>query len=144
MSQDHVQHKDKIIDYMSQHIVQTKKKMSSHMSQHPAQQRKNEHIGHLHKQQKKHIPRPHIKKLFSQNRRAFKRCDHCGRSGHVMKECFKNHGYPQRSRSSRKDEKKILAQQVKCQETQVKKVWRPKTNSNLKAHTCIRLSSYED
>jgi hypothetical protein len=61
-----------------------------------------------------------------------------------MKECFKIHGYPQRSRSPRKDEKKILAQQVKCQETQVKKVWRPKEDSKLKAHTCIRLSSYED
>jgi hypothetical protein len=61
-----------------------------------------------------------------------------------MKECFKIHGYPQRSRSPRKNEKKILVQQEKCQETQVKKVWRPKEDSKLKAHTCIRLSSYED
>ncbi|WJX61979.1 hypothetical protein P8452_47025 [Trifolium repens] len=118
--------------------------MSSHMAQHPAQHKRNENIRQLHKQQKKHTPRPHLKKLYSQNRRAFNRCDHCGRSGHVMKECFKIHGYPQRPRPPRKNEKKILVQQEKYQETQVKKVWRPKEDSKLKAHTCIRLSSYED
>ncbi|KAK2436309.1 hypothetical protein QL285_021309 [Trifolium repens] len=144
MSQHSVKHKERIIDYRSQQSVQTKRKMSSHMSQHPVQQKRNENIGQLHKQQKKHIPIPHLKKLYSQNRRTFNRCDHCGRSGHVMKKCFKIHGYPQRSRSPRKDEKKVLAQQVKCQETQVKKVWRQKEDSKLKAHTCIRLSSYED
>jgi hypothetical protein len=58
-----------------------------------------------------------------------------------MKECFKIHGYPQRPRSPRKNEKKILVQQEKYQETQVKKVWRPKEDSKLKAHTYIRLSS---
>ncbi|KAK2456842.1 gag-protease polyprotein [Trifolium repens] len=135
MSQHSVKHKDRIIDYRSQQSVQTKRKMSSHMSQHPVQHKRNGNIGQLHKQQKKHIPRPHLKKLYSQNRRAFNKCDHCGRFGHVMKECFKIHGYPQRSRSPRKDEKRILAQQVKCQETQVKKVWRPKEDSKLKAHT---------
>jgi hypothetical protein len=144
MSQHSVKHKERIIDYRSQKSVQTKRKMSSHMSQHPAQHKRNENIGQLHKQQKKHTPRPHLKKLYSQNRRAFNRCDHCGRSGHVMKECFKIHGYPQRPRSPRKNEKKILVQQEKYQETQVKKVWRPKEDSKLKAHTCIRLSSYED
>ena len=138
------QHPDRIIDYKFQQSVQAKRKMSSHMSQHPVQHKRNGNIGQLHKQQKKHIPRPHLKKLYSQNRRAFNRCDHCGRSGHVMKECFKIHGYPQRSRSPRKNEKKILVQQEKYQETQVKKVWRPKEDSKLKAHTCIRLSSYED
>jgi ribosomal protein S14 len=144
MSQHSVKHKERIIEYTSQKSVQRKRKMSSHMSQHPAQHKRNENIGQLHKQQKKHTPRPHLKKRYSQNRRAFNRCDHCGRSGHVMKECFKIHGYPQRPRSPRKNEKKILVQQEKCQETQVKKVWRPKEDSKLKAHTCIRLSSYED
>ncbi|KAK2368373.1 gag-protease polyprotein [Trifolium repens] len=144
MSQHSVKHKERIIDYRSQKSVQTKRKMSSHMSQHPAQHKRNENIGQLHKQHKKHTPRPHLKKLYSQNRRAFNRCDHCGRSGHVIKECFKIQGYPQRPRSPRKNEKKILVQQVKYQETQVRKVWRPKEDSKLKAHTCIRLSSYED
>ncbi|KAK2363199.1 gag-protease polyprotein [Trifolium repens] len=144
MSQHSVKHKERIIDYRSQKSVQTKRKMSSHMSQHPAQHKRNENIGQLHKQQKKHTPRPHLKELYSQNRRAINRCDHCGRSGHVMKECFKIHGYPQRPRSPRKNEKKIHVQQEKYQETQVKKVWRPKEDSKLKAHTCIRLSSYED
>ncbi|WJX84056.1 hypothetical protein P8452_66666 [Trifolium repens] len=148
MSSQKSQHSDKkkgrIIDYRSQQSVQTKRKMSSHMSQHLVQYKRNENIGQFHKQKKKHIPRPHLKKLYSQNRRAFNRCDHCGRSRHVMKECFKIHGYPQRPRSPRKNEKKILVQQVKFQETQVKKVWRPKEDSKLKAHTCIRLSSYED
>ncbi|KAK2362046.1 gag-protease polyprotein [Trifolium repens] len=144
MSQHSVKHNERSIDYRSQKSVQTKGKMSSHMSQHPAQHKRNENIGQLHKQQKKHTPRPHLKKLYSQNRRAFNRCDHCGRSGHVMKECFKIHGYPQRPRSPRKNEKKILVQQEKYQETQVQKVWRPKEDSKLKAHTCIRLSSYED
>ncbi|KAK2356066.1 gag-protease polyprotein [Trifolium repens] len=144
MSQHSAKHKERIIDNRSQKSVRTKRKMSSHMSQPPVQHKRNENMGQLHKQQRKHIPRPHLKKLYSQNRRAFNRCDHCGRSGHVMKECFKIHGYPQRSRSPRENEKKILVQQVKCQETQVKKVWRPKEDSKLKAHTCIRLSSYED
>ncbi|KAK2382478.1 gag-protease polyprotein [Trifolium repens] len=144
MSQHFVKHKERIIDNRSQKSVQTKRKMSSHMSQHPVQHKRNENMGQVHKQQKKHIPRPHLKKLYSQNRRAFNRCDHCGRSGHVMKECFKIHGYPQRPRSPRKNEKKILVQQEKYQETQVKKVWRPKEDLKLKAHTCIRLSSYED
>ncbi|KAK2436489.1 hypothetical protein QL285_021481 [Trifolium repens] len=144
MSQYPVQHEDSIIDYKSQQSVQTKKQMTSHMSQHPVQQRKDMNIGQLHKQQKKHIPKTHLKKLFSQNKRAFNRYDHCGRSGHAMKEYFKLHGYPQRPKSPRQNKKTIQTQSVKNKDFQTKKVWKPKINSKQMAHTPLRISSHGD
>jgi hypothetical protein len=51
-----------------------------------------------------------------------KRCDHCGRSGHPIIECFKVHGYPQRPNSPRQNKKKIQTQSVKNKDVQTKKV----------------------
>ncbi|KAK2402989.1 gag-protease polyprotein [Trifolium repens] len=137
MSQHPVQHKYSKSTTKPQLPAQLKKQMSSHMSQHPVQQGKDRNVGQLHKQQKKHIPRTHLKKLFSQNRRAFNRCDHCGRSGHAMKECFKLHGYPQKPKSPSQNKRKTLPPRMKYKEA-LTKVWKPTPPQQ--AHTSPRIT----
>jgi hypothetical protein len=66
-----------------------------------------------------------------------KRCDYCGKSGHLMTQCYKRLGYPQKLKLPRKE--------IQTQKVKHKKVWKPKsTDKNLMAHTPLRLSSYED
>ncbi|MCH82421.1 gag-protease polyprotein, partial [Trifolium medium] len=110
---------------MSQHLAQQKNQKSNNMSQHQVQ-----HVSPQHKGYKEPI----------------KRCDHCGRSGHMRSQCFKLHGYPQRPKSPRQSKKEIQAQKVwKSKDTQTKKVSKPKaTTSNLMAHTPLKVSSKED
>jgi hypothetical protein len=66
-----------------------------------------------------------------------KRCDYCGKFGHLMTQCYKRLGYPQKRISPKKE--------IQTQRVKYKEVWKPKsTNKNLMAHTPLRLSSYED
>jgi hypothetical protein len=93
--------------------------MPDHISQHPAQQ---------------------VFPQYKVYKGPFKKCDHCGKSGHLMNQCFKRLGYPQKSQPPKLTKKEMKTQRVKH-----KKIWKPKsTNKNLMAHIPLRLSSYED
>ncbi|MCI48138.1 hypothetical protein A2U01_0069381, partial [Trifolium medium] len=78
--------------------------MSNHMSQHSVQQRnqKADHMSQHHAQ--------HVAPQYKEYKGPFRRCDFCGKSGHIMSQCFKAHGYPQKPKSPKQNKKEIQTQ----------------------------------
>jgi hypothetical protein len=119
-------HKRQVPDNMSKHLPQHKQKKSDLISPHSTKQKRymSNHISQL--------PIQYVSPQYRGYKGPFKRCDHCGKSGHLRSECFHLLGYPQKSRSLiQRKKKEIHAQRIDHKDAQTKKVWRPKATNKI-------------
>ncbi|MCH93673.1 hypothetical protein A2U01_0014625 [Trifolium medium] len=116
-----------MFNQLSQHLVQQQ-------SQHPAKPKnmKSDNMSHHHVQQGYFHPKS--------KQEPAKRCSHCGRYGHLQTECFKVYGYPQKVKSPRSNQKRIVeSKTTHSKDYQIKKVWISKnTIPCMLAHTTLR------
>ncbi|KAK2389850.1 gag-protease polyprotein [Trifolium repens] len=113
------------------HLTQHKQKRFEQRTQPPAQQRKHmpDHMSQHHVQ--------HVSPQYNEYKGPLKRCKHCGKTGHLISECFYLHGYPQKPKSPRQNKRKILPPRMKYKEV-LTKVWKPTPPQ--KAHTSLEIS----
>ncbi|WJX72422.1 hypothetical protein P8452_56307 [Trifolium repens] len=147
---------DQMSNHMSQHPSQHKHKKTESKPQQPARQKKQvTKTHHLTQkrfeqrtqpptQQKKHIPDhmsqhhvQHVSPQYKEYKGPLKRCKHCGKTGHLISECFYLHGYPQKPKSPRQNKRKILPPRMKYKEV-LTKVWKPTPPQQV--HTSPRIS----
>ncbi|KAK2396393.1 gag-protease polyprotein [Trifolium repens] len=150
---------DQMSNHMSQHPSQHKHKKTESKPQQPARQKKQVTKTHhltQHKQkrfeqrtqppaqQKKHMPDhmsqhhvQHVSPQYKEYKGPLKRCKHCGKTGHLISECFYLHGYPQKPKSPSQNKRKILPPRMKYKEV-LTKVWKPTPPQQ--AHTSRRIS----
>ncbi|KAK2369193.1 gag-protease polyprotein [Trifolium repens] len=150
---------DQMSNHMSQHPSQHKHKKTESKPQQPARQKKQVTKTHhltQHKQkrfeqrtqpparQKKHMPDhmsqhhvQHVSPQYKEYKGPLKRCKHCGKTGHLISECFYLHGYPQKPKSPSQNKRKILSPRKKHKEV-LTKVWKPTPPQQ--AHTSPRIS----
>ncbi|WJX72492.1 hypothetical protein P8452_56371 [Trifolium repens] len=108
-----------------------KDQMSNHKSQPPAQQRK-----HMPDHMSQHRVQ-HVSPQYKEYKGPLKRCKHCGKTGHLISECFHLHGYPQKPKSPSQNRKKTLSSGMKNKEV-LTKVCKPTPPQQ--AHTPLRIS----
>ncbi|KAK2374648.1 gag-protease polyprotein [Trifolium repens] len=150
---------DQMSNHMTQHPSQHKHKKTESKPQQPARQKKQVTKTHhltQHKQkgfeqrtqppaqQKKHTPDhmsqhhvQHVSPQYKEYKGPLKRCKHCGKTGHLISECFYLHGYLQKPKSPSQNKRKILPPRVKHKED-LTKVWKPTPPQ--KAHTPLEIS----
>ncbi|KAK2402592.1 hypothetical protein QL285_052095 [Trifolium repens] len=79
----------------------------------------------------------HVSPQYKEYKGPLNRCKHCGKTWHLISECFHLHGYPQKPKSPSQNRKKTLSQGMKNKEV-LTKVCKPTPPQQ--AHTPLRIS----